>query len=468
MKRFLYLKFILTYLVLAVISFVFVATAGSYMIERSLISTKSREILAEAQKIASTDMSTYFSTEASMDEFHKSLSAVAAYTGGDICIINNRGEYLIDTASGSAIPDEPAIEGFDPAAFGPGYYEVGTFYGRYNAKMLNVLTPIISKMTTRGYVSIHIPLTDIYARRQSLVNLMFGITGVIFLFSFIILLQFHLSVYRPLRRITEGAHEFSIGNLNHTISVKSSDEMGYLAQSMNLMAREIEKSNDYQKSFISNVSHDFRSPLTSIKGFTDAMIDGTIPPEMHEKYLNIISGEVDRLEGLTQNITKLSNMDPDELLLNRTVFDINRIIKNTAALFEGSCRKKSITINLVLTGDTLEVNADEERIKQVLYNLLDNAIKFSGKKSQIKIETSERYEKCYVSVKDYGTGIKKEDLPKIWDRFYKSDASRGLDQKGTGLGLAIVKEIIKAHGQNINVVSTEGVGTEFIFTLPIA
>ena len=115
----------------------------------------------------------------------------------------------------------------------------------------------------------------------------------------------------------------------------------------------------------------------------------------------------------------------------------------------------------------MTVDGDEERIKQVLYNLLDNAIKFSSKNSTIKIETSEKYGKCYVSVKDKGCGIKKEDLPRIWNRFYKSDSSRGKDQKGTGLGLANVKEIMKAHGQNINVISTEGVGTEFTFTLPL-
>ena len=153
------------------------------------------------------------------------------------------------------------------------------------------------------------------------------------------------------------------------------------------------------------------------------------------------------------------------MLLDRTDFDLNQVIRNTAASFEGTCKKKTIAIELVLTGDTMYVNADMGKIQQVFYNLLDNAIKFSHQDSVIKIETNEKTNKIYVSVKDSGIGIPKDDLKLIWDRFYKSDASRGKDKKGTGLGLSITREIIHAHGEHINVISTEGVGSEFIFSL---
>ena len=151
--------------------------------------------------------------------------------------------------------------------------------------------------------------------------------------------------------------------------------------------------------------------------------------------------------------------------MNFRNFDINKVIKNTIATFEGTCRSKTISIELILTGEQLNVYADMEQIQQVLYNLIDNAIKFSPANSTITIETTLKNERIFVSVKDKGCGISKENLPKIWDRFYKIDSSRGRDRKGTGLGLAIVKEIINSHHQNINVISTEGVGTEFIFTL---
>ena len=144
------------------------------------------------------------------------------------------------------------------------------------------------------------------------------------------------------------------------------------------------------------------------------------------------------------------------------------MIRNTAATFEGTCKKKTIAIELILTGDELYVTADVDKIQQVLYNLLDNAIKFSHQNSIIKIETTEKHNKVFISVKDSGIGIPKDDLKLIWDRFYKSDLSRGKDKKGTGLGLSITKEIINAHGEHINVISTEGVGSEFIFSLPVA
>jgi signal transduction histidine kinase len=232
------------------------------------------------------------------------------------------------------------------------------------------------------------------------------------------------------------------------------------------MAGEIARQEDDQKKFIANVSHDFRSPLTSIRGYLEAMLDGTIPAELHEKYLTIVINETDRLTKLTNGLLTLNNLNARGMMLEKTDFDLNQIIRNTAASFEGTCRAKKLAIELVLTDDSMLVNGDVTKIQQVLYNLLDNAIKFSHNDSIIKIETTEKKNKVFVSVKDSGIGIPKEDQKMIWDRFYKSDLSRGKDKKGTGLGLSIVKEIIKAHGENINVISTVGVGTEFIFSLP--
>ncbi len=153
--------------------------------------------------------------------------------------------------------------------------------------------------------------------------------------------------------------------------------------------------------------------------------------------------------------------------LDITSFDINHIIKRTANSFEGTCVKKHVKLNLTFSEKETFVNADKSKIQQVLYNLIDNAIKFSHNNSQIRITTIEKKEKVIVSIKDFGIGIPKNSLKKVWERFYKTDLSRGKDRKGTGLGLSITKEIINAHNENINVTSTEGVGTEFTFTLPL-
>ena len=186
---------------------------------------------------------------------------------------------------------------------------------------------------------------------------------------------------------------------------------------------------------------------------------------MQERYLKIIAFESERLEKLTRSLLTLNELDMKKRMMHIQRFDINDTIKNTAATFEVICTSRQIRLELLLSGHELYVRADMEQIQQVLYNLLDNAIKFSNDNSSVQIETTVKSGKVFVSVKDYGTGIPKESLGKIWDRFYKIDASRGKDRKGTGLGLSIVKEIINAHNQNIDVISTEGVGTEFIFTL---
>ncbi len=331
--------------------------------------------------------------------------------------------------------------------------------------MISAFAPITSNYKVKGYVIIHTPMSELEASCNSLLNISYITLVILFLLSLIILLFFTEMVYLPLRKITHATEQYAVGNFRYEFQVDSEDEIGYLAASLAYMASEVAKSEDNQKRLVANISHDFRSPLTSMRGYLEAMLDGTIPAELHEKYIGVVLNETDRLTKLTNSLLTLNNLNTKGMILNRTDFDINQIIKNTAASFEGTCRNKLITIELVLTGDEMLVNADMVKIQQVLYNLVDNAIKFSHKNSSIKIETIERSNKLLISVKDSGIGIPADSIKLIWNRFYKTDLSRGKDKKGTGLGLSITKEIIQSHNENINVISTEGIGTEFIFTL---
>lgn len=375
---------------------------------------------------------------------------------------------VLDSSAPVNLENEVVIENFDPTVASGSYYIVGNFFGSFHEQMLSVFSPITSNFKVKGYVVIHTPMSAIQASANSLLNISYIMLVILFLLSLIILIFFTEMVYLPLRKITEATEQYASGNMHYEFQVDSEDEIGYLAATLSYMANEIARSEDDQKKFVANVSHDFRSPLTSIKGYLEAMLDGTIPPEMHEKYINIVLNETDRLTKLTNGLLTLNNINTKGMLLDRTDFELNQVIRSTAATFEGTCRQKSIAIELVLTGDCIYVNADMGKIQQVFYNLLDNAIKFSHSDSVIKLETNEKSNKVYISVKDSGIGIPKDDLKLIWNRFYKSDASRGKDKKGTGLGLSITKEIIHAHGEHINVISTEGVGSEFIFSLPVS
>ncbi len=285
------------------------------------------------------------------------------------------------------------------------------------------------------------------------------LAGLILLFVYI------LTIHRPLKQMLRSAAAYAEGAYETPIPVQQEDELGFLANVMNFMAHELDSLEEDQRKFISNISHDFRSPLTSIKGYAEAMADGTIPPGMQEKYLNIIVFESERLEKLTQSLLELNKYSAGGVYLDISAFDINEQIRRTILTFEGRCQEKSLTFDLRLSETPLTVKADAAKIDQVLHNLIDNAVKFSNSNSAISIETTLRNGKVFVSVKDSGIGIPGSSLNKIWERFYKTDLSRGKDKKGTGLGLAIVREIIHAHHENINVISTEGVGTEFIFSL---
>ncbi len=378
------------------------------------------------------------------------MEALSAYMDTEIWILNPSGRMVVNSAQAPDPNQEKLVENFDSTVTAGNYYTVGTFFDSFDHVVLSVVAPITSDFKIRGYVVIHMPMENIRRDADSMLNISYMMLIILLVLSLIILLFFTDYVYRPLRRIIAGAEQYALG---------------YLAASLGYMADTIARAEDDQKKFIANVSHDFRSPLTSIRGFLEAMLDGTIPPERYDHYLRVVLGETDRLAKLTNGLLTLNNLNTGGMLLQRTDFDINAVIRSVAASFEQTCRTRRISIRLVLTGRILYVNADLEKIQQVLYNLVDNALKFSREDSEITIESTEKGDTIFVSVRDSGIGIPKEDQKLIWDRFYKTDLSRGKDKKGTGLGLSIVREIIRAHEENINLVSTEGIGSEFIFTL---
>ena len=460
----LYYKFIIGYLIFGLLGFITIATFSSHITYRQLQREQADALYDEANLIAGRYSGPYQGqTPTELSAAYPQLNAIASFLQADIWVVNRRGNIILD--SNDSLRAGQLIEDFDPTATGNKSYSIGNYYGMFNYDVLSVSAPITGNYNTYGYVLIHMPLSVIYAGHNTILNLIYITALILFGLSLIILLVFAKTVYIPLKKITAGANEYAAGNLTYQIKVDSQDEMGYLAATLNYMSDELNKMEEYQRTFVANVSHDFRSPLTSIKGYLEAIIDGTIPREMQDKYLKRVINETERLNKLTQGMLALNSLD-SKGYLSRSNFDINRVIKDTAASFEGTCDAKGITFELTFSDNIQMVYADLGKIQQVLYNLIDNAIKFSHHDSTIFIQTSVRHEKVFVSVKDTGIGIPKDNIKKIWERFYKSDASRGKDKKGTGLGLAIVKEIIQAHGENIDVISTEGVGTEFIFSLP--
>ena len=434
MRLSLYLKFIMAYIFFGIAGFVAIATISSHLTYSYLVESRSQTLYDEANLIASTYSTVYEGQNISLAESYPQLQAVATFLNAKIWVMDRNGKIIVD-ADKQRVSD--IISDFNPTATGNKSYMVGDYFHSFTEDYLSVSAPITGNFRTYGYVVIHLSMKNVTQSQYHILNIVYITSLIVFLLSLVILIVFQRIVYSPLKK---------------------------MAATLNYMSDKLDDTENYQKKFISNVSHDFRSPLTSIKGYLEAILDGTIPTEMHEKYLQRVIDETNRLTKLTESILSLDSIE--SVKLNRTSFDINNVIRDTASSFEVQCNSKNITIELILLNISQYVLADYSKIQQVLYNLIDNAIKFSSQNSSIIIQTSMKKEKVFISVKDTGIGIAKNEQSKVFDRFYKSDLSRGKDKKGTGLGLAIVKEILQTHGENIDVVSTVGVGTEFIFSLP--
>ncbi len=470
MKLSIYVKFIIIYLVAAIAGFAFVAEGTSRMVLNHMTTQKADTLYKEAMLLSTNYAEDYYRsrTASSLETVHSHFSALDVYLNAEIWMLDIDGRIVLESDKKLlALRNDPhTIENFDPTSFGTSYYMTGDFFGEFDEEMLSVISPINYNLRVRGYLVLHTSMQELYEGKEAILNIVYLTLAILLAISFFALLSIGFIIYYPMKKITKAASEYAVGNLDYQVDLDTEDEFGRLAGSMNLMAKELNEMETYERKFIANISHDFRSPLTSIKGYVEAMLDGTIPVEFQEKYFNIVLFETDRLKKLTEELLVLNSFGSKRGMLEITTFDINAIIKTTAASFEGRCRDRKISIDLLFESWHQPVKADMSKIQQVLYNLIDNAIKFSNDDSAIEIETTVKHEKVFVSVKDHGSGIPKEHQKKIWERFYKSDSSRGKDKRGTGLGLAIVKEIIQTHDEHINVISTEGVGTEFTFSLP--
>ncbi len=459
------LKVAICYLLTILAVFLFVNLYGNKKIEQAVYKKIRTDYSGYTRMIADEYSGYYYSySYVDINDIIRQLELADEMIHARIWVINSKGLVLADTESKAMTNVREYAGMIYEKTFNRGVVIPGVLPD----PMICFTEPVIYDFTVKGYVSVLIPesrIKDDSVLYMNVINIGLLLIAAVLLIAFASI--YMIAVY-PTRKIRTAAIEYAKGNYDYPLNIKGHDEIRNLADSIKYMVGEVRSVDDYQKKFIANISHDFRSPLTSIKGYAEAIKDGTIPPEMQGKYLDIILFEADRLTKLTSNLLDLTRIDNNGLMLDISSFEINQVIRNVAAAFEGICKNKKIIIELAFAAPETYVDADMGRIQQVLYNLTDNAIKFSNSGSRIEIETEEKGNKLLIRVKDHGAGIPKDSLKRIWERFYKADTSRGKDKKGTGLGLSIVKEIITAHDENISVISTEGVGTEFTFSLALS
>ena len=465
-------KHIFIYIAICVISFILVSTICYKADYKHIYNYYSDRLYLQANEIANEYALDYLA-ESKLRRIELEMKSLSTFNATRIMFITPSGDVILDTNNSSTDKSNEdrilfSINDFDYGDLKGKHDILWDFYGLFSEPALSVFSPISNSFEIKGYVVINIPESAIVERVYDTFNTNYLTLAIVLILSSAFLVLYFFQVHRPIKEITRATNEYSKGNLSYHVKPMHNDEIGRLGMSLDYMASQLNESDKFQQKFLSNISHDFRSPLTSIKGYLEAIQDGTIPPEMLDKYIGIMLFETERLTKLTSNILTLNELDPKSVRLDISTFDLNSIIRHTVETFEGTCKKKGIKFNITYANSVQNVKADKGRIQQVIYNLIDNAIKFSKENSYIYITVKEKGEKAQISIKDTGCGIAKEDIDKIWDRFYKSDSSRGRDKKGSGLGLSITKEVIQAHGENIDVVSTVGVGTEFIFTLELA
>lgn len=287
-----------------------------------------------------------------------------------------------------------------------------------------------------------------------------------FLVAFIAVYVVTYSMTKPLRKMSQITKEYATGDFSKRIEIKGTNELSELGDAFNSMAQSLSALEYSRRSFVANVSHELKTPMTTIGGFIDGILDGTISPEEEEKYLKIVSNEVKRLARLVTSMLNLSKIEAGELSLNLKEVDISSLIFNTMLSFEQLINQKSIEITGLDTIDSIHVNVDKGLINQVIYNLVDNAVKFTDNGGYIDVRAEQNETFTTVTIKNSGAGIPADEIERIFERFYKVDKSRGLDTKSTGLGLYIVKSIIEMHGGTIEATSELNKYTQFKFTLP--
>lgn len=449
------------------VSFLLLGATLSIIYTRHYMNEMEDRLISQSKLVAKEYVRAYLT--GSFENLENQLQALTNFTETSVIFINRNGVVVKASSDikeewiGQAISNKEIING---VLSGNIVTVEGRLGGMFDETVLMVGYPIrVGKMAG---IFMCTSMPEIERSLQGMYQT--GLSSLLIVMAVGILLVYYFSrrITRPLLSLHEASKIIAAGDFNYRVDIQSDDEVGQLAQSFNLMAESLNNYENVRREFIANVSHDLRSPLTSMQGFLNAMLDGTVPPEKQNHYLQIVLDETKRLSKLTNDIVDLSRAQASAVTLENSRFDINSLIRSNILRLESRLNDKKLSVNAAFEQQETYVWADRDKIDRVLYNLLDNAIKFSPEEFTIEVETTLQDKKVLIQIRDHGVGISKEEQKYIFDRFYKVDASRGKDKAGSGLGLSIVREFLLAHGESISVKSQPGKGTEFVFSIRLA
>lgn len=445
-------------------------TANALADEKKVLLTENAENIARYTALSAATQVVGNTVVYHLDENRLAplLNLLSESIDATVLVTNADGRILLTagTPVGNLQAGNTALERIVPRV-GDAYYSVGMLDGLYQKSRYTAAVPVVVKdRIVLGYVFTSAP-ADAFAqtvRSNIRIYLMSTLAALLFCMAFVWLMTDRF--VRPLRQMAAATRSFAQGDFSVRVKVKGKDEVAELGHALNNMAVSLSSVETMRRSFVANVSHELKTPMTTIAGFLDGMLDGTIPPERQQHYMRIVSDEVKRLSRLVRSMLDLSRIDSSELKLERVPMDLTEMVCGVLVASEQRIEQKRLQITGIEACEKVEVQGDYDLMHQVLYNLLDNAIKFTNEGGSIDIRLHRAEDRAYVTVRNTGAGIPATEMPHIFERFYKTDRSRGLDKNGVGLGLYIVHTVIRLHGGEIAVRSVEGEFTEFAFWIP--
>jgi len=384
--------------------------------------------------------------------YKETLKDWAEFLEADITVADLDGN-VIDTTNNAVahVPDEY----IQKIRNGVEIRENSNFGNSYENKVLTVGIPIEYYGNRIGGMYVNTPMPNLVKMAWDILILFFVSAMVIIVAAFALIYRQAVKVSASISRINSAVLDIAAGNFDERLAVSGQDELSQLASSFNFMASSLGKLDNMRNRFISDISHELRTPMTSISGFIEGILDGTIPPEKQDDYLKIVLDESTRLKKLVTDMLEMSRMSSNEYKLNASEFDFTELIRICIIGLEQKISEKSLDLNVDFQAEKMMVFADRDAIQRVLINLMDNAVKFSYPNTVIDVKMWFDSKKAYFSVGNYGSGIEKKNLPHVFDRFYKTDESRTNKTSGAGLGLSFVKNIMVLHRQSIWVDSKE-------------
>lgn len=412
------------------------------------------------------------SKEEAMIRVFPRIEILNSYLVATTWVVDQYGNgYVIDQEDVSALEPNAAVgESLDSVFAGEVIEFTNGFKESFSTPVLTIGYPIAVNNQIQYALFIHTPMPYILETIDQVRNLILNVVGFVGSIVFIWIYTVSKQMTKPLKEMNEVAKNIANGSFSERIEVKGNDEITQLGLSLNHMAEALDKIEEDRRMFIANISHDLRSPLTSIQGFVTAILDGTIDVEHQDRYLNIVLNESQRLITMTNTILELDQMQESKKPVKKVQININQIIEEATLGLENRRKNKNVNIitDIDKDKDYCWVLGDVDGVTRVIHNLLDNAFKFVDEGGHIIVRSRMQQDKLWISILNDGPEIPREQQKLIWERFYKGDRSRGQDKKGVGLGLVIVKEILKQHDETIMVHSEPGEMVEFRFSLTLA